>query len=186
MASLEEVVEYAVKEMMNDGAIFITNKQTRDWDWNGEKSFTVGKKVFKNVVPGFFTPFQSGRDFGVNLGLTLAAPILAPLLIGTLTAIFAIGAAVAALTMVGSLMFAAGAFPFDSEIADVAGIIGLYAGAASFGFIVGTLLVPLISMVGLLAFPLGLVHFTTRSVASIPTLLGDAPVDEENSMMLAF
>jgi hypothetical protein len=177
MANLTQIIEYVGNEI-EVGRVFDRNN-----DINTDNAIAVGKKIYKNVVPGFFTPYQSRTDFGANLGLALASPIYIPLLLGTLGAICAIGAAVAAITFVGSLMFAAATCCFDSELAEAALVIAVLAGGITLGCLAATL----IAAVGILvSVPQQIVQLTTRSLASIPSLLGDVPVNEEDAMVFAF
>ncbi|MBA2711331.1 MAG: hypothetical protein H0U57_12165 [Tatlockia sp.] len=176
MANLEEVQEY-IERKIRVGNVFDSKGYI-----NTDNAIIVGKKIFDNVAPGFFTPFQSGKDFGVNLGITAASLICAPLLLGTLSAVLAIGAAVAAVTFVGGLLFAVKALTFDTEMAGMSLMIGLGAGAISLACIAGIL----IAVAALITTPLQLLHFTTRSAASVPNLLCNAPANEEDKMILNF
>ncbi|MBA3536039.1 MAG: hypothetical protein H0T84_05440 [Tatlockia sp.] len=177
MASFMEVVEYIEEELFSEDVF------QRAGNINTDNAIEATKRIFQNCFPGFFTPFQSGKDFGVNLGMALTSPIHVPLILGTFTAIFAIGAAVAALTFVGSLMFAAASCCFDGELAESALVINVFAGGITLACLAASLFLALSALV---VAPLTLIQFATRSFASVPTLLGDAPADEENSMILAF
>ncbi|MBA3536040.1 MAG: hypothetical protein H0T84_05445 [Tatlockia sp.] len=177
MANLEEILEYSSRVLQN------TQLEDRNGNIIFANAFEAGKTIFKKITPGFFTPYQSGKDFGMNMALSLTAPIYAPLLLGTLTAIFAIATAVAAVTMVGSLLFAGATFCFDSELAQDALVISLIAGGLTLAGLLSTLI---LAVGALVSAPLQLTQFATRSLASIPTLLCDAPANEEDSMVFAF
>jgi hypothetical protein len=139
-----------------------------------DKTIELVKTIY-NRTAGFFTPYKSGADFG----LALSAPVLGPLVLGTLAAICAIGAAVAAVTFIGSLMFAAGSLAFDSELAESAVVIGVIAGAITLGLIAASLAL----VVGILVCtPVSLVQIPTRGLATMTNACCGVPADEEDEM----
>ncbi len=177
MANYDEIVEYLQNRA----------KFNKVFDNRGEldekNALTFAKEIYKNAIPGFFTPFQSGKDLGINFGLALASPIYIPLLLGTLTAVLAIAAAITAATFIGGLLFAVASLASNTEMAVMGLALGIFSGAICAGCIAGILG----AAIGLLvAVPATVLQFITRATASIPTLLCDAPEDEKKSMVFAF
>ncbi|MBA2709178.1 MAG: hypothetical protein H0U57_01095 [Tatlockia sp.] len=156
----------------------INAMKDEDGNIDGNKITNMVMSVIKNR-PGFFSPFRSLADFG----FTLTTPISGPLLFTFLTGVCAFGLAVAAITCMGSLLFAAASAPFDSEIASSSLIIGLLAGGVSIACIICT---GLFAVAAILASPYFGLSLAARSISTLGKALCGVPVDEEEPVDMAF
>ncbi|KTD11887.1 hypothetical protein Lgra_1345 [Legionella gratiana] len=109
-AKRETLPELSFKELiaLSGVAAFAENDREQKRAQEILAAYAAEKK--KNA-PGFFTPYRSLKDFGGNL----VAPVVLPLTLGLVAGVTAIGAALGAITIAGSLLFAAGA-----------GVVGLF------------------------------------------------------------
>ncbi len=155
-------------------------KAMKDEDGNLDTNKITGMvmSVYKNR-PGFFSPFRSFADFS----LTLTTPISIPLLMAVITGTCALGIAVAAVTCVGSFLFAAASAPFHSEIASTALVTSMIAGFVTFACIICT---GLFAIAAALAAPLFGVCIAARSIATLTNGVCGASVGEEEEAGIAF
>ncbi|HHT0594163.1 TPA: hypothetical protein ACTXXA_002512 [Legionella anisa] len=85
--------------------LFFGTPEQKKERWDGVKSeLSENYESAKNFAPGFFAPFRSKKEFGI----VAATPLGLPLASGLVTCFAALAAAGAALTALGSLVFAAG------------------------------------------------------------------------------
>jgi hypothetical protein len=121
-----------------------------------------------NDRPGFFAPYQSGRDF-ID---TLASPIVIPLGGGLLTGLIAAASGIAAAVCVCSLAaagIAAGAGKIDSR--DTALSVAAISGITTF---IAPLLAALVAVFTVLAMMYTLAELVTRTGATIVSPLVNA------------
>lgn len=153
------------------------------WSQYDEEKWNKVKKEVKktgNLVyeraPGFFTPFKSINEFG----LALAAPIAIPVVLGIVTAIAAIGAALSALAAVSCLLVAGGAgiVGIFSENAQKAAQDALgFAAATSFATAVCTIATVGLAVLTAVLMPLALAQLVTRSVSTVVSPVLDCICD---------
>ncbi|STY31751.1 Uncharacterised protein [Legionella wadsworthii] len=152
-------------------AVFETFLGEDEYTREAAASF-LAKKVlergysFKNQTPGFFSPFNSKKDFGI----TAASPIALPIAFAFCTAGATLIAAGAALTSLGSLVFAAGfrldGFRSEDSLDKSSKALRVAAEAGIIAFLATSAAVAMTILTAVIA-PLALAYLVTRSGASI-------------------
>jgi hypothetical protein len=161
------------------------NEETKKRAWAQANS--AGKKAY-DQSPGFFTRFRSYNEFG----MTLAAPIAIPVVLGIVTAVAAIGAALSALAAVGSLLVAAGAGfvgIFNQNAKETAEDALGFAAVAGAAVAVCTIAAAAMAVLTAVLTPLALIQLITRSATTVVSPVLDcisdcATPDEEATSTL--
>ncbi|KTD56564.1 hypothetical protein Lsan_2724 [Legionella santicrucis] len=126
----------------------------------------------KKDAPGFFTPYRSLKDFGGNL----VAPIVTPVALGLIAGVTAIGAALATITIAGSLLFAAGAGVaglFNRNAKETAKDALMVAALSGVVAVACTVITAALAVIAAVSTPLLIASIFTRGGASIVSAVSD-------------
>ncbi|VEB39370.1 Uncharacterised protein [Legionella sainthelensi] len=170
-AKRETFPELSFKELiaLSGVAAFSENEREKKEAQELLTAYAVEKK---KAAPGFFTPYRSLKDFGGNL----VAPVVTPLTLGLVAGVTAIGAALGAITIAGSLLFAAGAGVvglFNKNAKDTAKDALVVAALAGVVTVACTIITAALAVIAAVSTPLLIASIFTRGGASVVSAVSD-------------
>ncbi|KTC92341.1 hypothetical protein [Legionella cincinnatiensis] len=170
-AKRETFPELSFKELiaLSGVAAFSENENEKK---EAQKLLAAYAAEKKKDAPGFFTPYRSFKDFGGNL----VAPIVTPLTLGLVAGVTAIGAALGAITIAGSLLFAAGAGVvglFNKNAKETAKDALMIAALAGVVTVACTVITAALAVIAAVSTPLLIASIFTRGGATVVSAVSD-------------